>query len=201
MPEPVTPSVATPSETPGRGSGASGPSSARLGRPGQRLGGQRPQGPALALEIIDALRAFATEMDRYIDTRGGAVGLHRTDLNALAHVLEARRSGGELSPGELAHRLSLSPPATSALLRRLESVGHVRRTHSEVDRRRVAVEMTDEAMEVAGGIFGPIGATMRDTIASYSVAERETVLRFLTDAVDAVERATTGETRPAPPGH
>lgn len=167
-------------------------SSARRGVPGRPLRGPGPQGPELAMEIIDALRAFATEMDRYIDTRGGEVGLHRTDLNALAHVLDARRTGEGLSPGDLAARLSLSPPATSALLRRLESVGHVRRTHSEVDRRRVAVEMTDEAMEVAGGIFGPIGATMRETISSYSVAERETVLRFLTDAVDAVERATHG---------
>ncbi|GAB3074056.1 MarR family winged helix-turn-helix transcriptional regulator [Pedococcus soli] len=175
----------TPEGTPA----TAGPSSARIGAPG-RPGAPRPAGPALALEIIDALRAFSTEMDRYIDTRGGAVGLHRTDLNALAHVLDARRTGGDLSPGELAHRLSLSPPATSALLRRLESVGHVRRTHSEVDRRRVAVEMTDEAMGVAAGIFGPIATTMRETIASYSLAERETVLRFLTDAVDAAERAT-----------
>ena len=68
---------------------------------------QRPQGPALAREIIDALRAFTTEMDRYIATRGGAAGLHRTDLNALAHVLDARRSGGEMSPGELAHALGV----------------------------------------------------------------------------------------------
>ena len=149
----------------------------------------RPPGPELALEIIDALRAFTTEMDRYIDTRGGAVGMHRTDLNALAHVLDARRSGGEMSPGELAHALGLSPPATSALLRRLESVGHVRRTHSQVDRRRVSVEMTDEAMGVAVGIFGPIATTMRETIGSYSLAERETVLRFLTDAVEAATRA------------
>jgi hypothetical protein len=34
---------------------------------------------------------------------------------------------------------------------------------------------------------------MRATIESYSVAERETVLRFLTDAVDAVARATGPE--------
>ena len=136
---------------------------------------RRPQGPALALEIIDALRAFTTEMDRYIDTRGGAVGLHRTDLNALAHAL------------------GLSPPATSAMLRRLESVGHVRRTQSEVDRRRVSVEMTDEAMGVALGIFGPIAGTMREVIGSYSVAERETVLRFLTDAVEAATRARTDD--------
>lgn len=154
---------------------------------------RRPQGPALALEIIDALRAFTTEMDRYIDTRGGAAGMHRTDLNALAHVLDARRSGGEMSPGELAHALGLSPPATSAMLRRLESVGHVRRTHSEVDRRRVSVEMTDEAMGVALGIFGPIAGTMREVIGSYSVAERETVLRFLTDAVEAATRARTDD--------
>lgn len=152
---------------------------------------RRPPGPALALEIIEALRTFTTEMDRYIDTRGGAAGLHRTDLNALGHVLDARRSGGGLSPGELAHALGLSPPATSALLRRLESVGHVRRTHSEVDRRRVSIEITDEAMEVALGIFGPIATTMRETIGTYSVAERETVLRFLTDAVDAAARART----------
>lgn len=157
------------------------------------------KGPALALEIIDALRAFTTEMDRYIDTRGGAVGLHRTDLNALAHVLDARRSGGEMSPGELAHALGLSPPATSAMLRRLESVGHVRRTHSEVDRRRVSVEMTDDAMGVALEIFGPIAMTMRETIGSYSMAERETVLRFLTDATDAASRARSDDAGPGTP--
>ncbi len=51
------------------------------------------------------------------------------------------------------------------------------------------MEVTDEAMSVAQGIFAPIGATMREAIATYSPDEQATVLRFLLDAVDAAARA------------
>ena len=140
--------------------------------------------------IIDLLRDFTTVMDRYIGVHGGAQGLHRTDLHALAAVLDASREGRALAPGELSGALGLSPPATSALLRRLETVGHVRRTHSTSDRRRISIEMTDEAMGVAGQVFGPIAGALRAAIARYSPEEQALVVRFLGDVVQAAEEAT-----------
>jgi DNA-binding MarR family transcriptional regulator len=140
--------------------------------------------------VIDALRAFTTAMDRYIDVHGGAVGMHRTDLVALAHVMDAGRRGHHLTPTELSTALNLSAPATSALLGRLESVGHVRRTHASSDRRRVSIEMTDRATGVGRAVFGPLAQEMVAAIDGYSAQERELVLRFLTDVLAATGRAT-----------
>ena len=139
--------------------------------------------------IVDALRAFTTAMDRYIDVHGGAVGMHRTDLVALGHVMDAGRQGEHLTPSELAAALNLSAPATSALLTRLESVGHVQRTHASSDRRRVAIEMTDDAKAVGRQVFGPLAVEMLAAINRYDRQEQELVLRFLNDVLDATVRA------------
>jgi DNA-binding MarR family transcriptional regulator len=152
-----------------------------------------------AAGIIAELRAFSTALDRYIDAHGGRQGLHRTDLNALGHVMEAGRLGRALTPGELAAALNLSAPATSALLSRLEAVGHVHRTHSTDDRRRVSIELTEDARRVGREVFSPIGTAIRQVIDRYEPREREVVLRFLGDVVEAtsaaagVEAVTSGD--------
>ncbi len=148
-----------------------------------------------AAAIVDALRTYVMETDRYIGDRGGAAGLHRTDLDALTHVLAAAHAGQTMTAGALSELLRLSPPATSALLARLEQVGHVRRTHSATDRRRVEIEVEDQALDVAEGVFRPLGTAMGRMIAGYDEAERATVLRFLQDAV-RVTREARGESDP-----
>ena len=148
--------------------------------------------------IVEALRTYVMETDRYVAERGGAAGLHRTDLDALTHVLAASESGSTITPGALSDLLRLSPPATSALLARLEQVGHVRRAHSTTDRRRVEIEVSDQALAVAEGVFRPLGTAMGRVIAGYGEDERETVLRFLRDAVRAT-RSARGETDPDGP--
>lgn len=145
---------------------------------------------ALDAAIIDRLRDFTTAMDHYIDAHGGRHGLHRTDLNALAHVMDASRRGEDLGPGELAAALNLSAPATSALLSRLEGVGHVQRRHSATDRRRVSIEMTDAAMAVGRDVFAPIGGAIREVVAGFTPQEREVVLRFLSEVVERTNAAS-----------
>lgn len=147
------------------------------------------RGGEVSFAIIDALRAFTTAMDRYIDVHGGAVGMHRTDLVALGHVMDAGRHGDHLTPTELAEALNLSAPATSALLTRLEGVGHVQRTHASSDRRRVSIEMTEDARAVGRQVFGPLAGEMQAAIGSYTRPEQELVLRFLTDVLEATARA------------
>lgn len=165
---------------------------AEAGPTGGGAAGRGGDGDPVSAAIIDALRAFTTAMDRYIDVHGGAVGMHRTDLVALAHVMDAGRRGDHLTPTELASALNLSPPATSALLSRLESVGHVRRTHASSDRRRVSIEMTDVARGVGRQVFGPLAGEMAAAIDTYSPQQRELVLRFLTDVLAATAQATQG---------
>ena len=145
----------------------------------------------VAAALVDALRDYVVETDAYVDDRGGAAGLHRSDLNALAHVQRAAASGESLTPGVLAQLLRLSPPATSALLGRLEQVGHVRRTHSPTDRRRVRIEMSEQAQQVAHGVFAPLGASVGRAMGGYSDDELRLVLRFLHDVTAATRQART----------
>ena len=145
----------------------------------------------VAAALVDALRDYVVETDAYVDDKGGEAGLHRSDLNALAHVQRAAVSGESLTPGALAQLLRLSPPATSALLGRLEQVGHVRRSHSPTDRRRVRIEMTEQASGVASQVFTPLGIAVGRSMDGYSDEELRLVLRFLRDVTAATHRART----------
>jgi DNA-binding MarR family transcriptional regulator len=122
--------------------------------------------------IIDRLRESTTAMERYVDVRGGAHGMHRTDLHALGHMVNAARRDEHLTPGELASALSLSSPATSALLSRLEQAGHIRRTHSTSDRRRVSFEMTDEARSIGGAVFAPLAKSIAEVVTALDPPEQ-----------------------------
>lgn len=140
--------------------------------------------------IIDLLRAFTTSMNRYVEVRGTAAGMHRTDLHALAHVMDAARAGREITPSELADAVNLSSPATSALLSRLEAAGHVQRSHSASDRRRVTVHISEEAMDVGRTVFMPLALAIAGAIEKLSPAERDTVAAFLSDVVEATAATT-----------
>lgn len=137
-------------------------------------------------DLITLIRAITVESDRLSDVFAGAHGLHRTDLDALVHILDAARDGDPVSPGQLAARLGLSAPATTALLARLERDGHVTRRPDPHDRRRVVLEMHEQALALAGQFFGPLGRAVRAVVAEFDEGERETVRRFLT----GVRRAT-----------
>ncbi len=158
---------------------------------------------ARTMAILDRLRDFTTAMERYVEVRGGAHGMHRTDLHALGHIMNAARRDEDLTPGRLAAALSLSSPATSALLARLEEAGQVRRTHNTSDRRRVSVEMTDEARAVGRAVFAPLGGSIAQVVESLDADEQDTVLRFLDGVVEATSRTTDLADAPAdstPPG-
>ena len=79
------------------------------------------------LDLTRLLQTLTVESDRYAERFGSRHGLHRTDVNALALILAAARRGEPMSPSALAKELGLSPSATTALIDRLEAVGHVER--------------------------------------------------------------------------
>ncbi|WP_238016010.1 MarR family transcriptional regulator [Dactylosporangium sp. AC04546] len=141
--------------------------------------------------LIDLLRRFNVEADRFIDVFTRAHGLHRTDMNAIAHIW---RSTEPLTPGELAKRLSLSPAATTALIGRLERAGHVGRVGDTEDRRRVHLEMLPSARALALAFFTPLGEQLRGAFAEFSDAElavTERVLaRVLTATTNAADKVT-----------
>jgi DNA-binding MarR family transcriptional regulator len=101
----------------------------------------------------------------------------RSDLNAIMWISSSAAAGRPITVGELAVNLGLGAPATTALVDRLESSGHVRRVRNTSDRRRVTLVMEPAAQAVATEYFVPLSRLMADAVAD--------------DSLDDVRRATS----------
>jgi len=132
-------------------------------------------------ELVRLLQAHAGEADRLGQVFAERHSMHSTDLYALLAVMQADVSGAPLTPGRLGEHLGLSSGATTAVIDRLERAEHVHRTRDGRDRRRVTLHYSDAASQLGREFFGPFGAKMGEMLARYSLAELETVHRFLSE--------------------
>jgi DNA-binding MarR family transcriptional regulator len=145
-------------------------------------------------DLIDALRLFTVESDIFVEVFARAHGLGRSDLNAIMWISAGTRSGSPMTAGELALKLGIGPPATTALVDRLESAGHVQRIRDPRDRRKVTVVMQPTALELAVAFFSPLGRLMTDAVAGTSsddLRRTTAVVRRLIGAVTAARDAAT----------
>jgi DNA-binding MarR family transcriptional regulator len=151
-------------------------------------------------ELVKALQTFTVESDVFVEVFARAHGLGRTDMNAIMWISTGTRTGTPVTVGELAARLGLGAPATSALVDRLEAVGHVERTRDPNDRRRVTIEMQPQALELASAYFQPLGRTMADAVADMSDEDLRTTAEVVRKLMEAVvrTRSSAAATRPAP---
>ena len=137
-------------------------------------------------ELMGLLQQFTVETDRYVDAVSARDSLYRTDLNALGVMMGAARAGMTVTPGMLRSELHLSSPATTALVDRLDSAGHVKRSRSDVDRRQVHLEMTEKAMLTGGKLFAPLAQHIGGALKNFSAEEQ----RLLADMMRQITAAT-----------
>lgn len=149
-----------------------------------------PEQPTGRAELARLVQELTSASLRYSDRVGGARGMNRTDLHALQALARARMAGDVLTPSALAEALSMSPSATTAVVDRLERVGHVRRVHDDVDRRRIALEMTPSAGSEARSMFGPLAAAIHAMAEEFDDVEIAVIARFLRLATAVVEADT-----------
>lgn len=135
--------------------------------------------------LVRLLRQLIVESDHFVGMLGEAQGMHRTDLNALALIMDARWRGEPLSPGKLAEAMHLSASATTSVLDRLEASGHVERARSTRDRRKVELRVPERALVAGREFFTPLDRAFRAAWAGFSEAERATIARFLAASVEA----------------
>src|SRR3954449_10074208 len=109
-------------------------------------------------EVALLLRRLTVELDAVGQRFAGMHGPGRTDVRALVAIMDAARAGRPMTPDALGAAGELSSASVTALVDRLERVGHVERVRDEHDRRRVVLVMTPSAMTAGGGVFrGPPG--------------------------------------------
>jgi DNA-binding MarR family transcriptional regulator len=129
-------------------------------------------------------RLFQIASDKMDDAFCAEAGVNHTD----ARCLDLLDVIGPMTAGALAREASLSPGALTTVLDRLEQMGLVTRTRDEEDRRRVLIEITDSARELAWRIYGPIASYATPYLEGLTRAELETVLGFLEVATEVNER-------------
>ncbi|XVV17331.1 MarR family winged helix-turn-helix transcriptional regulator [Actinoplanes sp. CA-131856] len=140
----------------------------------------------LQADLVDLLRLYSIEAQHVANAFAQMQGLHHTDLQALAAVMHAERRDDPLTPGRLGQQLGLSSGATTAVIDRLEKVGHLRRTRESADRRVVHLRYSAPAMALARQFFEPLGARSHAVMDQFSVDDLAMVRRFLTGMLEAV---------------
>ncbi|GAA1753407.1 MarR family winged helix-turn-helix transcriptional regulator [Luedemannella helvata] len=118
--------------------------------------------------------------------------------DAQIEIIRALPSGTAATPSELAHRLGLSRPTVSNLLRAMESAGLVTRRPRPADRRQVQVAVSAKALDLFARFDRAGAALVADAVATLSAADRDA----LAGAVGALERlrdAITAGRQPGPP--
>jgi DNA-binding MarR family transcriptional regulator len=134
-----------------------------------------------AAHVVGLLREVYRSAVTITADIGRSSGLHPTDADAL-RLLDA--ASGRPTMSDLGGELHLSSAAVTALVDRLEVGGLARRVRDDHDRRRVRVELTETAHELAvehlRPLFGRIAAAVEAT-PSDDLAVVERFLRLLVD--------------------
>ncbi|MGY1745310.1 MarR family transcriptional regulator [Blastococcus sp. SYSU D00695] len=139
-------------------------------------------------EAVLLLRRLSVELDAVSQRFALAHGLNRTDVRALVAIMDAARRGEALTAGGLGAAVDLRSASVTALVDRLERVGHVRRVRDPRDRRRVALEMSESALAAGAEHFGGLAADLLAAMEGYSDEEVAVVTRFLTEMTEVVAR-------------
>lgn len=135
----------------------------------------------LRREIVNAVRGIGVDGQQVADAFAHSNGLNSTDMRALPLIMEAETRGEPLTAGQLSRLLGTSTGATTAVIDRLERIGHIHRSRSEQDRRKVTLHFDALARQLAVAYFGPLGALTSEVMDRYTESELETIHSFLND--------------------
>ncbi|MEU5067309.1 MULTISPECIES: MarR family transcriptional regulator [Streptomyces] len=132
------------------------------------------------LQLVHLLRAVTVDFGLRQAEFAARNGMHPTDVRALICLLDADRAAEPATAGLLGARLGLNSAGTTAVIDRLERLGHVARIRDDRDRRRILLRVEPGAIRLGREFFGPLIDGVLRVLDSFDPAERDTVRRFLT---------------------
>jgi DNA-binding MarR family transcriptional regulator len=128
-------------------------------------------------------RLHQNAYDRFEDAAAAYVGVNRTAMRCM-EVLDRR---GQQTAGEIAAQTGLTSGAVTAMLDRLERAGLAQRLADPSDRRRVLVQMTAKARQIAAEVYGPLAEAIGE-FERYTDDELLLITGFLRLATKELER-------------
>ena len=131
--------------------------------------------PTYALQEIQQLsRAFEAHL-------GEQLAVNPTDLAAMEHLI----TSGPLGPSELARRLRITPPAVTAVVDRLEDLGHATRVTNPADRRAVVVTPAPASVQKAMSYLLPMIGDIDATLDGFEPEQQAVIAEYLDRVVAA----------------
>jgi DNA-binding MarR family transcriptional regulator len=143
--------------------------------------------------VMRALRTYAGSVENYMAGAGGDQRLHRTDLGALAVIMDQTSRGVLVTPTQIGHRMRLSTSATTSMLDRLERSGHVVRSPHPHDRRSVVLEVTPLTHQVGREVFGRLGQATAAAMQEYDPSQLEVIASFLERVAQVTDEVAAGQ--------
>ena len=141
---------------------------------------------AAALDAVHLLREVALRLELAVGEFARTTGLHGTDVRALVRLLDAERARLEATPSWLAQQLGMTSQATTAVIHRLETAGHIERLRSRTDGRSSRLQVSDSAVELGWQFFGPLLNRLTVTTQALGSDEQALVKNYLTAVADAL---------------
>lgn len=140
--------------------------------------------------ILEAMRLYRTAEAAMRRRTRDQMHMGENDLLALRFMLRAKQEHRAVSPTDLGVYLGIKTSSVTVMLDRLEAAGHVLRTPSPVDRRRLVIETTDYADAEVRKTLADMHTRMMEATTGIDADVAAGIVSFLDrmrDAVDAIE--------------
>lgn len=140
-------------------------------------------------DVLFLLQLFSTEAERYADQVRRGFGLAHKDVHALNEIMQADRAGRPARAGDVSRRLVLSRSATTTVIKRLVSAGHLERTVDPHDRREFCLRATEQAYRSGRQMFSALTEEVLAVLDDCTDDEIDVLRRRLPQLTEAVQRA------------
>jgi DNA-binding MarR family transcriptional regulator len=129
----------------------------------------------LGLRFKEAVRANQTATDVFDEALTTFLGINRTDGRCLDIIDRV----GRISAGHLANESGLTTGAVTAVVDRLEAAGYARRIRDTLDRRKIWIEVTEDARTINARIFGFFSRIWPNLMGRFTQDQLSAILEFL----------------------
>jgi DNA-binding MarR family transcriptional regulator len=136
------------------------------------LSTRKQLGEQIAMTMQEVVAAAVLTNERI----ARSIGLNVVDLQTYGVLV---RHGGQMTPGEVARATELPSSTTTRVLDRLEGKGMVERRPDPADRRKVWVHARPLDDRKVTSAYAEILRQMEKVHAGFTVAQLETVARYL----------------------
>jgi DNA-binding MarR family transcriptional regulator len=140
---------------------------------------------ALETAVLRGVRTLSEAMPQHTRAAAHHLGMSPTEVRAL-NVVSSHRG---LTAGELGAALGVTSGGITGIVDRLERIGHLSRQPDLSDRRRVKVEVTEEAAQVAREMLSGLNREIGELLRDRSPEELLLIEGFLITLAGAVRRS------------